>query len=359
MAKSTTPNFEKTSEKSTLQTMGLIDIHFHGAFGTDLMSASTTQLHELSAELWKQGVAGFCATTLSTPLPELTEAVQRLGRWIRSNQFPGAIPLGIHLEGPYLNSIACGAHPIEAIRKFSSSELESLWEASLGTLKILTLAPESLSTAQLKGLVRWSQAKGIVLSLGHSKATESEAKKAFDAGFNGVTHAWNALQFHQREPGTLGAALGRKDVYLELIIDQVHVHPRVIQWTRDLHPPQAICFISDCISAGGFRKTPVVWQKFGPLQVRFKDGACRVADGHLAGGGYLLPEAYCRWVRDETKRGNSTLRQVFRKSISHVTKIPLRILHLSEAGFRNRRVSWQLNSDQLKLFPIDSQSSSR
>lgn len=162
-------------------TIGLVDIHFHGAFGIDLMSASPPELNHLSELLWKQGVAGFCPTTVSAPRKVLLDAVERLGRWIREKSAissslkmeispnsilssrndksikTGAVPLGIHLEGPFLSSGACGAHPPSAIRKFTWEELQELWTASHETLKIITLAPETLSHKELQKLGQWSR----------------------------------------------------------------------------------------------------------------------------------------------------------------------------------------------------------
>src|SRR5206468_2971357 len=104
------------------------------------------------------------------------------------------------------------------------------------TLKIITLAPEVLARDELEELVAWARKRKVLLSIGHTRATEAQARQAFDLGFGAVTHAWNAMTFHQREPGTLGAALGREDVSVELIVDQVHVSAKVVEWTRRLHP---------------------------------------------------------------------------------------------------------------------------
>ena len=333
-----------------IETLGAVDIHFHGAFGIDLMSARPAQLQEVSERLWQQGVAAFCPTTLSAPPRELAESVEKLGRWIREDRFPGARPLGIHLEGPYLHPDACGAHPPDSIRKLNWRELNHLWSVSQGTLKILTLAPERISPSETRKLISWSRSKRVILSLGHSQATEKQAQLAFQKGFQGVTHAWNALPFHQRSPGALGAALGNPRVYLELIIDQVHVSPTIVRWTLDLHPTQSICFISDCINAKG---------KIGSHSLQFKDGACRLPNGQLAGGGRLLTAAYSRWLKAESARQNRPLAHLFRETIHHLTDVPLRILGVSQRNFRDRRVRWQLKTDKIKLFPIDSHTSNR
>jgi N-acetylglucosamine-6-phosphate deacetylase len=325
-------NKHGVSRESTRQvkTVGAVDVHFHGAFGIDLMSASPGELTDLSSELWKNSVAGFCATTLSTPKKELRGSVERLGRWISSQKFPGAIPLGIHLEGPFIHPHACGAHPPKTIRPYTFSELEDLWEASRGTLKILTLAPERLTRTQLTQLSRWCATRKIVLSLGHSQATDAQADLAFREGFRGVTHAWNALNFHHRAPGVLGAALGRTDVFLEIIGDRVHVSPRVISWTRELHPKNRVLFVSDCVPAASTRSG---WHRFGPLKTHFQNGACWLSNGALAGGGLLLPEAFSRSVKTESDR-------VQIDSLRLITQVPLAYLGVPASRLGARRVAW-------------------
>ncbi len=217
------PKRVKIKDLIPRKTLGAIDIHFHGAFGIDLMSATAPELDFLSHQLWAHGIAGFCPTTLSAPFEILSDTVHRLGKWIRKGKFPGAKPIGIHLEGPFIHPTLCGAHPQKEIRAFDWKELLQLWTASQETLKMITIAPETLSTAQSIRLSQWAEEKKIHLSIGHSQATEKQAELAFQTGFKGVTHAWNALPFHHRNPGVMGAALGKKEIYLELILDQIHV----------------------------------------------------------------------------------------------------------------------------------------
>ncbi len=330
------------------RTIGAVDLHFHGAFGVDLMTADTAAHDELSAALWKRGLAGYCATTLSAGPEPLVKTVERLGRYIRSKdgKFPGAHPLGIHLEGPFLSPHAAGAHPTEIIRPLTFTELELLWEKSRETLKILTIAPETLTQDDLKKLARWAKPRGVILSLGHSKATEEQSAHAFDEGFSGVTHAWNAMSFHHRAAGPLGAALGRKDTHVEVILDGIHVTPTVVRWVLKLHP-NGTCFVSDCAPAAA---TTSGWHAFGDLQTEFRDGACRLGNGSLAGGGVLLTEGYGRWLVEEAKLTGTALPLLWKKTSRYLTQEPLLALGLSAAQIRNlaktRSVEWRFSPSE-------------
>ena len=292
------------------------------------MTADVQELNELSRKLKRAGIAGFCPTTLSASHKVLLKTVTRLGEWILSTKAmkaPGARPLGIHLEGPYIHPHSCGAHPLEIIRPLKMVELDELWNASRQTLKILTVAPELLSPSLLKQLTNWARKRRIILSLGHSQANEKQAEIAFQSGFSGITHAWNALPFHHRAPGALGAALGQKGIHIEVIIDLIHVAPTLIRWTRKLHP-EGVCFVSDCAPAAATHGGK--WIQFGDLETRFKDGACRLKNGSLAGGGLLLSQAYEQWLKVESQHTGETIGALRRKSIDLVTVNPLRAIGL-------------------------------
>jgi len=349
------PHTKKTNITKSRAYGGVVDIHFHGAFGIDLMRASPDQMDELCVRLWQNGVAAFCPTTLSSPMGQMFEAVTRIGTWIKSRKNkPGAIPLGLHLEGPYISQNACGAHPKNALRAFSLSEIEALWSASQGTIKILTIAPEILSSDQLLALSRWSKKHKVVLSLGHSQATEEQAKTAFDHGFTNMTHGWNALSFHHRAPGPIGAALGRKDVCVELILDQIHVAPTVIRWTCALHGKN-ICFVSDCVPAA--ETILGSWHSFGDLKIQLKDGAGRVESGHLAGGGKLLSHLFAEWIGAEaTRTGEKPLKLLARHQAS-LNEIPLKSLGIApkilKNYLKNYKTRWQIDKEgQIRVMHV-------
>jgi N-acetylglucosamine-6-phosphate deacetylase len=337
-----------------VKSFGAIDLHFHGAFGIDLMTAKAAELDSLSSELWKRGVAGFSATTLSASEKDLLATVTRLGNWIRSGTAPGAKPLGIHLEGPFLNPDAAGAHPAGILRKLRFEELEKLWTASKQTLQILTIAPESLPAGMLPELCAWAKKRKVRLSVGHTRCTQTQAKAAFQAGFSGVTHAWNALSFHHREPGVLGAAFESPKVRVEIIPDEVHVDATIIDWTLALHP-KGTFFVSDAAPAAGTDGSS--FHRFGDLECRFQDRASRLPDGGLAGGGYLLTESFCTWIERESARKKIPAEKLLKLHLHRIHTLPLEAIFVPKSLLRKFPAVFEIHTrgakkGQISVLPI-------
>jgi N-acetylglucosamine-6-phosphate deacetylase len=335
-----------------VKSFGAIDLHFHGAFGIDLMSAGPSDLDSLSAALKQKGVAGFCATTLSASEKDLATAVTRLGAWIRSGSAPGAKPLGIHLEGPFISLEAAGAHPPGILRKLRMGELEKLWDLSKETLRIVTIAPETLDAATRSEVTAWAKKKRVRLAIGHTRCTATEAETAFDSGFSGVTHAWNALSYHHREPGVLGAAFGRKETWVELIPDEIHVHPTLIDWTLALHP-KGTFFVSDAAPAAGTDGSH--FHRFGDLECRFQDRASRLPDGRLAGGGYLLPESFGEWIARESARKSISPAKLLKLHLARIHELPLRAIFMGKTEsnrlLKRFPVTWAVTKGSKKALP--------
>lgn len=264
---------------------GFIDLHVHGAAGQDLMDGSLSTLQKVASTLARYGTTSFLATTISAPDPELESAVRGLAAH-RHAITDGARPLGIHLEGPFLNPMRRGTHCADNLRKADLRSFVRLVELSDNTIRRLTIAPEMDPGCEL---IRSASEMGISVSIGHSDATEKQARAAVDAGATQATHTFNAMRpLHHREPGVLGVALTDDRVYAEVIADGVHVQPGTIDLLLRVKGVDRVPLVTDGSSGVGM---PNGTYPFAGKTVTVKDGECRDSDGHLAGSTLTLDRA--------------------------------------------------------------------
>jgi N-acetylglucosamine-6-phosphate deacetylase len=136
--------------------------------------------------------------------------------------------------------------------------------------------------------------RGIVVSLGHSAASEGDAMAAFDAGVTMLTHSLNAMpDMHRRAPGPVAAAALRGDIALGLIADGVHVAPTMAVLLQRLAPRQVV-LVSDALAPYGLGEGRHRWDERVLL---VEDGSCRLEDGTLAGVTLPLLEGVLRLER--------------------------------------------------------------
>jgi len=193
--------------------------------------------------------------------------------------------LGAHLEGPFLAYERRGAHPPEHLAAPSLEALEARiggfrggpgWEQP-EDIALVTLAPELEGSAEVIATLR---REGVVVSLGHSAATEAQAEAAFEAGVGMLTHVLNAMpDLHRRAPGPVAAALLRDDVALGLICDGVHVAPTMAVLMQRLAPDRTV-IVSDALAPYGLEDGIHRWDE---RELHVSGGSCRLADGTLAG----------------------------------------------------------------------------
>ena len=264
---------------------GFIDLHVHGASGCDLMDGTANALRGTAQTLARYGTTSFLATTVSAPDADLETAVRGLAAHA-DDVTEGASPIGIHMEGPYLNPACRGTHDASSLRK---AELQSFlrWvEISGNTIRRLTIAPEMDPGLQL---IRAASELGIQVSLGHSDASEDQARAAVDAGATQTTHTFNAMRpFHQRAPGILGIALTDDRIYSEVIADGIHVHPVAIHLLLRAKGLERTALVTDGTSAVGM---PDGSYPLGGKLIEVRNGECRDREGHLAGSTLTLDRA--------------------------------------------------------------------
>lgn len=198
---------------------GFIDIHTHGAYGFDANSGDEEGLKKWKMQMPKEGVTSFLPTTVTADKEILKHACSHISHVMKENIL-GADIIGIHLEGPFIDSKFHGAQPLNSILRPSIPAFQEIQEAAEGNIKIITLAVEH---DEELALTKYCQNHGVIVSIGHSAATFAQALLACANGASSVTHTYNGMSpFQHRENGLVGAALRIDDLYSEIICDCNH-----------------------------------------------------------------------------------------------------------------------------------------
>ena len=277
--KMTHPSIEEIDGKGDYILPGFIDVHTHGYKGIDTMDGDVDQLEKMSELITENGVTAFLPTTMTMPMEAIAKALDTVIELKAKDSSKGAIVLGAHLEGPYINEGFKGAQPSEFIRLPQVSFIEKYKEI----IKVMTIAPE------VDGAIEMIEAykDRINFSLGHTGASYEQALKAYETGAKGTTHLFNAMTgLHHRKPGVVGAAL-TCDCYSEVIADNFHVNPGLFKLLVKAKGLEKLLLITDCMRAGGLEEGMYT---LGGQEVTMKKGQCTLANGTIAGSVLKLHE---------------------------------------------------------------------
>ncbi|MBC7712356.1 MAG: N-acetylglucosamine-6-phosphate deacetylase [Rhizobacter sp.] len=290
---------------------GFIDLHVHGGGGCDIMEAGNS-VDTISKTHAKFGTTSFLATTMTAPFDELEKSFKAMKETFASRSKNQARVLGVHLEGPFINSEKLGAQP-NFTREGTLKEITHLHK--IVPIKVITLAPEVFNHLEL---IPELKKMGIVVQIGHTNGTYEQGVTALHQGAKSFTHLFNAMSsFQHRAPGMAGAALAHAE-YAELIPDLHHVHPGAIKAALRCIPN--LYFVTDSTAATGM---PDGEYKLGSQKVHKCSSGVRLADGTLAGSSLTMDLAY----RNLLTLGLSPI-EISRK----LSEIPAELIGISNRG---------------------------
>jgi N-acetylglucosamine-6-phosphate deacetylase len=253
---------------------GFLHLQLKGAFGHDFTLDPAT-IWPVAAGLPRYGVTSFLPTIITSPLETVGRAQDTLLAGSPAG-FYGTQPLGLHLEGPYLNPAKKGAHNPAHMRKPVLDEVDR-WRPQEG-VRLVTVAPE------LPGALHFIEAlsnRGVMVSAGHSMATLDEAREGIASGIRYGTHLFNAMPpLHHRDPGLAAALLTNDAITVGILPDGIHVHPAMVDLAWRLLGTRRLNLVSDAMAALG--AAPGTYA-LGDHQVLVDATTARLADGTLAG----------------------------------------------------------------------------
>ena len=294
--KNNTPdNFNKIELDQGILAPGFIDLQVNGGGGVLFNNSPNKEsLNTIIKAHQFFGTTSVMPTVISDSLEVLEQCIKTVTEEIKNN----SSLLGIHIEGPFFNTKYRGVHQKQYISTINSDYL-NLFESLKGFPVMLTLAPECISSQQLKHLT----SLGIKTLAGHSDATYDELDDAIKNGLDGFTHLFNAMgQISAREPGVVGSALHFENTFASIIVDLHHVHPSLIQLAYQLKPTGKLFFISDSMATINHGKPS--FELYDEV-VNESDGRLVNSEGKLAGSSITQIDA----VKNAYQKCNIPLNQ--------------------------------------------------
>ncbi|MGA7646927.1 MAG: N-acetylglucosamine-6-phosphate deacetylase [Terriglobales bacterium] len=278
---------------------GYVDLHIHGSAGCDVMDDRADALPAIEQLLARHGVTSYFPTTVTAPMESTLRALERLADAIEQREQDRAsnvqdkrraLPLGIHLEGPFLSHARRGVHPPEYLLAPTLPLFEQLWQAARGRIRMMTIAPELEGAPDV---IAEAAQRGVCVSLGHSDADFSAAERGITAGARHATHTFNAMRplshntLDHRNPGILGAVLTDRRVSADLIADGIHLDPAIVKLVAQAKGAEQTVLITDATSATGM---PDGRYRLGAFEVDVREGKC-TRNGSLAGSVLTMDRA--------------------------------------------------------------------
>lgn len=292
---------------------GFVDIHSHGGGGFYFSDTDPKNVIVAIETHRSAGTTSQIASLVTTDISTLKNQITSLIPLVNSGDLAG-----IHLEGPYLSSVKCGAHDPHLLRLPVLDEVKSLIDAGEGSIRMVTIAPELDGAIEA---IQWLASKGIIAAIGHSDANAEITQRATEAGAKVITHFTNAMSKDLSGESMATFALNDSSLALELINDGVHVSKDVITTIID-NALQRTILITDAMSAAG---APDGMYSIGELYVEVKDSIARLtSNGSLAGSTLTMEQAFLNFIK---KDGVSIVDAVHASST-----LPAKVLKLEKVG---------------------------
>lgn len=200
---------------------GFIDLQVNGYAAVDYNSPSTP--HEEIARsiqvLHSTGTTRFYPTVITGSKEGMLGSLKNLAAAKRTMP---AIE-GFHVEGPHIcpDDGPRGAHPRHCVRQPDIDEYRRWQEATDGGVRLVTLSPEwPEAPAYIEKVVE----DGVVVSIGHTKASADQIQDAVRAGATMSTHIGNGAHSEmKRHPNYIWEQLAEDRLAAGLIADGIHL----------------------------------------------------------------------------------------------------------------------------------------
>ncbi len=296
---------------------GWIDLQVNGFAGVDYNSAETT--HEQIAlsirAMFACGVTRFFPTVITGSPDNMSSALRNLASAKESVAGAAAME-AFHLEGPYISPEdgPRGAHPARWVRPPDLEEFHRLQDAARGHIRMVTLSPE---WPQAPRFIEKIVERGIVASIGHTRASAAQISDAVNAGATLSTHLGNGADaVLPKTSNYIWDQLADDRLAASVIVDGFHLPPAFLNVALRAKGLERSLLVTDAVAPAGCSPGPY---RLGEVDVELQaDGSVRLAGGNRLAGSALMMH---RAITNVIKTANLTLRD----AVSLATRNPARI----------------------------------
>ncbi len=276
---------------------GWIDLQVNGFAGVDYNSAASSP-EQIALSIRAQfacGVTRFFPTVITGSHENMAAALRNLAR-AKDSIVEGPAMEAFHLEGPFISPEdgPRGAHPARWIRPPDLSEFQRFQEAANGNIRLVTLSPE---WPQAPGFIEKLVEKGVVASIGHTRASASQLADAVGAGATLSTHLGNGADpLLPKHANYIWEQLAEDLLAASFIVDGFHLPPSFLKAALRAKGLERSLLVTDAVAPAGCAPGRY---RLGEVDVELHaDGSVRLAGGsRLAGSALTMDRAIANVMR--------------------------------------------------------------
>lgn len=305
---------------------GFVDIHCHGGGGYDFMDATPEEMLKISRHHLMHGTTTMFATTMTDTYEAIEAALKNYAELPAEGNL--LTLAGVHLEGPWLSPLQCGAQSTEKMAKPDTEKLREL-VSKYPFIKRVTAAPEEEGGMEL-GLV--GKSLGLNMSAGHTDADFDVIEAARSNGYTALTHFYSGMTgvFRKnayRTAGAVEAGLYFDDLTVEVIADGKHLPRGLLRLIYKCKGADKICLITDAMrGAGAPDGTETVLGRLADgVPCIIEDGVAKLYDRQSFAGSVATTDRLFRTMHTLTDAGLCDISKMMSAN-------PARLTGLSDRG---------------------------
>lgn len=281
---------------------GFIDVHTHGAGGSDFMDRTAGSMEQACKMHLKHGTTSIVPTTLTSTKEDLLDFLRFFNTVeLKRDAMPEI--LGLHLEGPYFAESQKGAQDPKYLR---NPDPEEYMEALSCTDRIIrwSFAVELPGADEFLIALREHH---IISSLAHSDADCSQVMSAYENGISALTHFYSCMtgvvrKNAYRVAGAIEAGYLLDDLYVEAIADGCHLPDHLLSLIYKIKGADRICLVTDSMRAAGLPDGEYLLGSLdGGQKCIVEDGVAKLPDRSAFAGSVATMDRLVRTFRKLTE----------------------------------------------------------